>query len=113
MTTFDDHVGWNDDFIVFWATKDDERIRCAAPRKLVNELPGFKDANKQTIGERRKQVRNLLVPHALEKIRSNDYALSPRIKTVYLSAVDLRSKQPSPKTVVPLRVVEQVSPLHR
>jgi hypothetical protein len=93
MITFDDHIGWNGEFIVFWATKDDERIRCAAPRKLVNELPGFKDANKQTIGERRKQVRNLLAPHALEKIRLNDFAPSPRIKTVYLSPVDLGPKR--------------------
>src|SRR5450432_3575346 len=90
MITIDNDVLWNGDFIVFWANKGAERIRCAAPRKAINRLPGFSAATSQMIGVRRRQVRDLLAPRAIEKIARNDFALTTAMKTVYLSHADFQ-----------------------
>jgi hypothetical protein len=90
MITIDEDVLWNGDFIVFWASQGAERIRCAAPRKAINRLPGFGAATSQMIGMRRSQVRDLLAPHAIEKIARNDFAPTTAMKTVYLSHADFQ-----------------------
>jgi hypothetical protein len=89
MTTFDKEVAWNGEFIVFWANKGKERIRCAVPRKTINEIMGFTNATSETIGDKRVQIKDMLAPRALEKILRNDFAASPSIKTATLALLPL------------------------
>lgn len=76
MVKFDDETEWTGGLIVFWARRDNERIRCVASREAIARLPGFAMAARKEIGARKTEIKELLKPYVLKKLDRNEFDLA-------------------------------------
>jgi hypothetical protein len=88
MITFDEGTAWAGGSVVFWAHRDNERIRCAASRDAIARLPGFAMATRKEISARRAEIKELLKPHIVRKIERDEFDLSI-VPTITITVHDL------------------------
>jgi hypothetical protein len=79
---FDADAHWDGDQLIFWASRDGERIRCLIGRRSINDLPGFTTASSQEIGARKLELVALIKPNAANMILAGKYSPDLKIKTV-------------------------------
>jgi len=78
---FEAEAIWNGDILLFWARRGSAHIRCQARRRAITELPGFKEASSETIGEKKREIVELLKPYALPEIQKNNFRPCVDIQT--------------------------------